>query len=344
MFDLQLFADETDEKEYGDILDGAEDFSDENSDIPADLEGIPENIAREVMQKSEVNKQSDFSTPNEENAPADNVSIPYARFKEVNDKKNESERLLAAYRERYGDLNSQPTQQPQNFSQPQQNTPQFQPPSIDENFTKQIDDAIIQTAMNISGLSKEDVEALDYLDDDDPKIARWNHAKKISETAIYQNIIQNQMLQQQEMQRAATLRDQTMINYSNYVAQQQAMENFNAVQKFAENDFFNAQSDIDKQIILESYSRINNNMATPADVMVVQNYFSRAKNAFENRQNSTPQKPKTKTAPNNFPRTNQVSGITGSGGGVTQAALADMLQNKSWNKIPPNYQKMLLGI
>ena len=61
MFDLQLFADETDEKEYGDILDGAEDFSDENSDIPADLEGIPENIAREVMQKSEVNKQSDFS-------------------------------------------------------------------------------------------------------------------------------------------------------------------------------------------------------------------------------------------------------------------------------------------
>ena len=251
---------------------------------------------------------------------------------------------MAAYRERYGDLNSQPTQQPQNFSQPQQNTPQFQPPSIDENFTKQIDDAIIQTAMNISGLSKEDVEALDYLDDDDPKIARWNHAKKISETAIYQNIIQNQMLQQQEMQRAATLRDQTMINYSNYVAQQQAMENFNAVQKFAENDFFNAQSDIDKQIILESYSRINNNMATPADVMVVQNYFSRAKNAFENRQNSTPQKPKTKTAPNNFPRTNQVSGITGSGGGVTQAALADMLQNKSWNKIPPNYQKMLLGI
>ena len=191
MFDLQKFADEI-EKEYGDVLDGAEENVEDNLDIPAELEGIPEDIAREVMQKSEETKFA------EEPASTDNVSIPYARFKEVNDKKNETEKLLAAYRERYGDLNSQPPQQPQqNFNPTQQPAPQFQPPTIDEYFTKQIDDAINQTAMKMSGLSKEDVEGLDYLDDNDPKIARWNHAKKLSEAAIYQNIIQNQMLQQQ---------------------------------------------------------------------------------------------------------------------------------------------------
>ena len=116
---------------------------------------------------------------------------------------------------------------------------------------------------------------------------------------------------------------------------------------FAENEFFNAQSDIDKQIIQETYARVSNNTASPADVMVVQNYFSMAKSAFENRQAPQVQrqqpKPKTKPAANNFPRTNQISGSTG-GGGISQAALAEMLQNKDWNKIPPNYQKILLGL
>lgn len=322
MFDIQKFAD--DEKIYGDVLDGADDSAEQPSDIPPDLEGIPENIAREILQKSESEKPPE--------TPAENVTIPYARFKEVSDQKNESEKLLAAYRERFGDLNSQPPPQPQ---------PKFQPPSIDENFSRQIDDAIKQTAMQVSGLSKEDVDGLDYLDDDDPKNIRWNHAKKISEAAIYNDIISRQMIQQQQFQREAMLRDQTIASYNQYVSQQQAAENFPAVQKFAENEFFNAQSDIDKQIILESYARINNRMASPADVMVVRDYFSRAKFAYENGQAPQPQKPKP--APNNFPRTNQVSGSAGSGG-VSQAALADMLRNKAWNKIPPNYQKMLLGI
>ena len=359
MLDLQKFADENSETEkiYGDVLDGAEEV-DDNSEIPADFEGIPENIAREVMQESAAENSGENSTEAEkpaekpvENPATDNVTIPYARFKEVNDKKNESEKLLAAYRERYGDLNSQAqTPPPQNSfqtqAQPIQTPPQFQPPSIDENFTKQIDEAIKQTAMQMSGLSKEDVDALDYLDDDDPKIARWNHSKKISEAAIYNDIVQRQMLQQQELQRAAMLRDQTISNYNNFVARQQAADNFSAVQQFAENEFFNAQSDIDKQIIQESYARVSNNTASPADVMVVQNYFSMAKSAFENRQapQIQPQpKPKTKPAANNFPRTNQVSGTTG-GGGISQAALAEMLQNKDWNKIPPNYQKILLGL
>ncbi len=139
------------------------------------------------------------------------------------------------------------------------------------------------------------------------------------------------------------LRRQTISNYNNYVAQQQAVDNFNAVQRYAETDFFNAQSDIDKQVILESYARIRNNTASPADVMVVQNYFSRAKLAFESGQPQNLQpKPKTKPAPNNFPRTSQINGT--SSGGVSQAALAEMLQNKSWNKIPPNYQKILLRL
>ena len=313
------------EKIYGDVLDSAEDIN-ETSNTPEDFEETPAEVPQENL-----------NTENKTETPPDNVTIPYQRFKEVTDQKNETEKLLAAYRERFGDLNSAQNQPP---------APQFQPPSIDENFAKQIDTAINQRAMQMSGFTKEDVEGLDYLDDDDPKISRWNHAKRISEAAVYNEIVNNQILQQQEMQRAAFLRNKTMTDYQNYVAQQQAADNFSAVQQFAENDFFNAQPEIDRQIIQESYARLTNNMASPADVMVVRDFFSRAKVAYENRQNKPPAqpKPKTKPAPNNFPRTNQINGMTGSGGGVSQAALAEMLRTKKWNQIPPNYQKVLLGI
>ena len=313
------------EKIYGDVLDSAEDIN-ETSNTPEDFEETPAEVPQENL-----------NIENKTETPPDNVTIPYQRFKEVTDQKNETEKLLAAYRERFGDLNSAQNQPP---------APQFQPPSIDENFAKQIDTAINQRAMQMSGFTKEDVEGLDYLDDDDPKISRWNHAKRISEAAVYNEIANNQILQQQEMQRAAFLRNKTMTDYQNYVAQQQAADNFSAVQQFAENDFFNAQPEIDRQIIQESYARLTNNMASPADVMVVRDFFSRAKVAYENRQNKPPAqpKPKTKPAPNNFPRTNQINGMTGSGGGVSQAALAEMLRTKKWNQIPPNYQKVLLGI
>lgn len=313
------------EKIYGDVLDSVEDIN-ETSNTPEDFEETPAEVPQENL-----------NTENKTETPPDNVTIPYQRFKEVTDQKNETEKLLAAYRERFGDLNSAQNQPP---------APQFQPPSIDENFAKQIDTAINQRAMQMSGFTKEDVEGLDYLDDDDPKISRWNHAKRISEAAVYNEIANNQILQQQEMQRAAFLRNKTMTDYQNYVAQQQAADNFSAVQQFAENDFFNAQPEIDRQIIQESYARLTNNMASPADVMVVRDFFSRAKFAYENRQNKPPAqpKPKTKPAPNNFPRTNQINGMTGSGGGVSQAALAEMLRTKKWNQIPPNYQKVLLGI
>lgn len=273
----------------------------------------------------------------------DNVTIPYSRFKEVTDKKNESERLLAAYRERYGDLNTQPQQTP---IQQQEIPAQVQPPTLDENFAKQIDDAIKQNALKISGLSKEEIEGLDYLEDDDPKISRWNHAKRLAEAAVYQDIINNQMAQQQQIQRMAMLRNQSIADYNNYVAQQQASENFGAVQRFAENDFFNALSDLDKQVVTESYARIRNGTALPADTMIVRNFFTSAKNAFEGRQsNIAPSMHalKSKPAPNNFPRTNQVNGMTGSGGGVSQSTLEEMFNNRPWTKFRPSIRKYCLG-
>ena len=344
LFDIQMFADE-ETKDYGDILDGNIGAAKEDlPPIPEELTGIPEDIARDVMKKaaefSNAPKPAEEKLLENKTDDAEETAVPYKRFKDIIDQKNELTQQIAAYRERFGDISSQaPTQNQSTKEIPIQNTPQFNAEVI-----KQIDDAITQRAMAISGLSKEDVDSIDYFEDNDPRIGIWNHAKKLSEASVYNDIITNHIAQQQALQRMQYLQNQSVNDYNNYVAQKQATENFDAVRQFATGEFFDAQSPIDKEVITDAFARVRQNQAFPADMMIVRDYFNRAENAFANR-GTMPSNQSHQSKPQaQFPRTNQLKGMAGNGGGVTQSQLADMLQNRKWSEIPPIYQKMLLGI
>ena len=189
----------------------------------------------------------------------ENVKVSYSRFKETLDQKNEFERELAAYRERYGSLNAQPqpSQTPPQESyqqappqpQQQQMPPQQAAPPI-QNITadmiQNFENAITYGAKQLSGFSDEQVDELNYLDDEDPRLKQWEFAKKIAENAVYGNYLAAQAAQQQEFQRRAYMQNQSTSAFNDYVARQQAADNFAAVQQFAANDFFNQQSDLDK--------------------------------------------------------------------------------------------------
>ena len=52
-----------------------------------------------------------------------------------------------------------------------------------------VERAVRERAMKICRFSEEDVDALDYLDDDDSKIKIWYYAKKIAETEVIQTVL-----------------------------------------------------------------------------------------------------------------------------------------------------------
>lgn len=56
-------------------------------------------------------------------------------------------------------------------------------------MVRAVEQAIRERAMKICRFSQEDVDALDYLDDDDPKIKIWYYAKKIAETEVIQTVL-----------------------------------------------------------------------------------------------------------------------------------------------------------
>ena len=201
MFDIQKFAEETTEEHSTQVESAQENLP----PIPEDFDGVSENVAREIMAKSaEQNStqvESEFDEVDDDGnytgeKDLSRVKIPYSRFKQTIDKKNELEnkakdfeKKLEIYRQRYGDLDSQSQNiSQQNFQQPPQDTQAqtpTQPRYFNEDDVKNIDEAIKATTMQMTGFSQEDVDGLDYLDDDDPKIAVWNRAKRMTELATY---------------------------------------------------------------------------------------------------------------------------------------------------------------
>lgn len=358
MFDIQKFAEENFEEENSEQ---------ENSAIPDELEGLSENVARQIMEKTaaqnpeppaEFDEVDDDGNYNGEK-DLSRVKIPYSRFKQTIDQKNELatkanefEKQLAAYKQRFGDLNSSPQnnfQPQQNFQQPTENfTPQSQPQPLQKFFSeddaKQIDEAIKKTAMQMTGFSQEDVDSIDYLDDDDPKIGIWNHATKLAENAVYNQIFAAQAAQAQEEQRRAAFMTQAVNDFQNYTQQQTQAAEYENLRNFASGEFFNAQSPVAQQVIREADWRLQNNLATPADYKTITDFFTMAKYAYDAKKSQMPTQNTAPTKPiPQFPRSGKVNGVPGSGGGVTSASLAEMVHTVPWNQIPQEYKDKILN-
>ena len=136
-------------------------------------------------------------------------------------------------------------------------------------------------------------------------------------------------------------------------------DDFAAVQQFAVNDFFQTKSPTEQQIIGNAYARIERNVASPAEVYSVVNYFKEAKEAYQKAQEqvkaqeqleATPAKPditKTKqkiAEANKQPRSQQIEGAASTDGKtLTVASLQHLLDTTPWEKIPEEYKQILLN-
>ena len=319
MFDIQKFAEETTEEHSTPVESAQENLP----PIPEDFDGVSENVAREIMAKSaEQNStqvESEFDEVDDDGnytgeKDLSRVKIPYSRFKQTIDKKNELEnkakdfeKKLEIYRQRFGDLDSQP----QNFQQQPQDTPAqtpAQPRYFNEEDVKNIDEAIKATTMQMTGFRRK-------------MLTDW--------------IISTQMAQ-------------SVNEFQNYTQQQTQAAEYEAVRNFATTEFFYAQSSVAQHVIKDADWRLQNNLATPADYKTITDFFTMAKYAYDAKNAAQlPQTPAPKTAQKKsvpqFPRTDKVNGVPGSGGGVTNAALAEMMHTQSWSNIAPEYRKKLMG-
>ena len=322
-------------------------------EIPAELAGISEDSAREAMAQAKA--QAAKEAPAEEAADdaaeeaAEDAAgltgqkIPYVRFKQEHDRKKELEAQLKDLSSEVERLRAQ-----QAPPQPQmQQAPQVQQPRITPEATKQLNAIVRQQALQLTGFSKEDVDALSYMDDDDPRREQWKTAVDVARTQVIDGVYKMQQQRAAQAQQFMALHNAAVADYNAFAQKEMSDPAYPQVMQYAINDYFEKGiSKAEQPAIAAAYQRIEHNVASPGDIALIKRYFLDAKASFSGKKSRQAQggrvMEKVQQA-ESFPRSEKVAGAADVGGSVSAATLDKMLSEKNWEDIPARYRQMLLS-
>lgn len=365
IFNLQLFVeDESTETESG--TDNGTEQQEQAQEIPAELAGVDEETAHEIMQqavpKTEAQEESHTEQTESSTTEADsdkktvdevldepNQAIPYKRFKEVNDKAKAAAQEAAQLKEQLAALQAQPRVQPIQQVPAEQQIPQR--PQINAEFASRVNQIAFQEALKMSGLTKEETDVLEYADDNDPKAQMWKGALELAKTRTWNAVDTEFKNRQQQAQQTMQVHQTILKDYSSFEQEQMQAADFEKVKEHAVNDMFLKLPPLEQQTIAAAWQRVEKRVCSPQDVLVVKEYFSKAAADYrksEAAQKDVPQdvlKQKTEKLKQmeKHPKVEQISGSVGSGPALTVDGLERMLQEKDWDDIPADIQKMLLN-
>lgn len=335
--------------ETTETVDTASESQEDASTIPPELEGIDDDeIVKEVMAEAKGVSVEELEPKEEPADPAAPSAIPYVRFKEKVDEGKakdaeiaELKKQIEAFKKQQTPQYQAPTPQAPPVPQPQQSVQA--PFQLNKENIDLINKAINEQAQAMAQLSKEDMDSLEYMEDDDPRKQRWEYAKEMAKGQIFDRIRQAQAMRFAQAQRFLQAQQQSIADFNAYAQQASQEPDFEQIKSYAINEFFGAlPTQRDKEIITQAYARVERNSASPEDMYLIKNYFAQAKAAYR-AQHPVKAKEQKKTEQVTFPRSGQVNGAGDAGGGVTVASLEKMLNEMPFDEIDPKYQKMLLG-
>lgn len=378
VFDLQQFAEEVQEPNVQDTGTQEDVSTEVNTEIPAELEGVSPEVAKSIMDEAGIGKEDtaepednnaaegDAGNTDGQNADADHhsdtkdvddvldnpqTSVPYTRFKEVNDKFKSVKAELEELKKNANKADAVSSRSTTPEVQQQVQKPVIQSFNITPEIAQKIETAAQLEAMKMTGMTKDDIEALTYADDDDPKRTSWQTALSLARSTISNSIVT--AAQEQQRRELAFLQEHQKLvdNFNAFSNQEMQEEDFGKVQEFAVGEYFKGKSPMEQQILTEAYDRVQRNVASPAEYLSVMNYFKEAKGAYfaknpkaapaVNKKDSIKQKI---AQAEKQPRSSQIDGATSTDGkSVTVESLQQMLETTSWEKIPDEYKAMLLG-
>lgn len=334
-FDLQRFADEDAAQDSAQEI-SSETQSAEEKPIPEELNGLPEDIARETLAEWEKSQPAPDEKPPEETSPPNEEIISREKYQAALDEAAQLKAQLAQYQQQQAQTPQQPSKpQPQQIQQPQLR--------ITPEISAKINQAIDAEAMALTGFSKEQVAELSYADDDDPRLPQWNLAKNIAQNRVYNAIQQTQLAQQYQAQQFYNNHVAAINTYNEFAKKEFAEPDFKEIQQFATNDFFNQLSPDEQKILANSYVRLERQTASPAEMLVVKTYYERAKAAYRTR-GAKKSAPKNTPSAAQLPRSDQLKGTSATGDGQLSVSDFQKLLEGDFTELDPKTQKQMLAL
>lgn len=368
MFDLQLFAEEVKEEAQ--------------PDIPAELEGVSESVAREVMAELPKEESSDDdhaeeaegSTTQEEATQEDTQAqqeapqevqeseeaqdghadtdgdkkagkVPYERFKDVNDKYRSAEQEAQTLRRQLEELQRQQQQQTSGQAPQQQAQAQQQQQEIPMDLLNQAYDVAKKQVLAQLNLSEEDYSDLEYQDDGEK--AKVDRAIRFSFDSICQQARERAKDLAAQKQQEQLIMQKAYSDYESMAAEEQKRSDFNDIWQYATTTHFTSMPVYAQAVIQNAFNCVNSGVGTLEQVQLVKDYYNTAKQAYLSGSGSG-QAPQQQQATNNkvkqMTTAPRVDKVRGtpSTGGMTIQEIERMV-NGDWGKVPDDLKKQILA-
>lgn len=220
---------------------------------------------------------------------------------------------------------SAPSQEiPQQQTMPEQAP--IEPFKITEEMAKTMEEAILVGAKSISGFSDDDIDELDYLEEDDPKRLQWETAKKLASDKVH-NYVQGMHEQRQQQANMFFQEHNAAVkDFQDYTAAAMKEPDYQRAQAYATGEYFNKQSPQVQLTIARSYDRVLRGMASPQDYLVVKNYYENAKREIGG------------SVRTKFPRSSRLNGVTsGANRSYSEREIESMIDAGEWDQVPQEF-------
>ena len=326
-FDLQLFDEEVAESSGESTAENSS--TESTSELPEGFEGLEE-FKDEILQElsgeeksEETEEQSEYKSKDEEIA---------ALKKQIEESKWQS-------------VQSQQQQPVQQTPQQLPRQPQMQAPppmQVTPEFMAAYKKATNALAMQMAGMSEKDLKELEFADEDDPNLQRWQLAQKMAANKVQADIQQARQNQAMQAQRYMNIRNAAVQSYNEYSAREMKETDFEQVKNFAVGELFKVLPMQAQLTLSDSYNKIVSNQATPAEIMLVQNYFAQAKAIYRSQKGRQKNNQSARNAADKLPKIDNLNGASGSvSNGYSVKDLEKIIdETTDFDKLDPKIRKL----
>lgn len=314
MLDLQLFAEEatvTDTQKNNDETSSVnnedvtepkqpeEEHTSENKVETEDPFEISDEIKRLVAQENNIALEEEKSAE-ETKKPAETTENKPTKAEE------KEETAPPDYKKLYEELlakrqTQQQAQQTVRKTEPQadinqivgnnlaNNTPAQMPNSsllanikITPELSKAIEDMAFNRAVQMTGMTQDALDALEYAEDDDANKKQFETAKAIAKSAVMNDLNNRFMQMQQQAQAQAQQQQENIKDMQAFSQEIMQVDNYQDICNYATGEFIKTLPPAHQQAIRDAYIRADRGTNSVQDNMILRSFWKAGLNAYNN--------------------------------------------------------------
>lgn len=204
---------------------------------------------------------------------------------------------------------------------------------------------IKQRALQMAGLKEDELDGLEYAEDGERKQQMYNNAVALARNQVMIDLNNRYMQMQEERQRQAYERQQSISAVNSLVEKINATPNHEAVANYATSEYLASLPPMAQQCIKQAYARADKGQSTYADNMILENFWNNGVAAYNAAHNTgtAGRINRNMNIKNKMPRAGQVQNAGAGDPAVwTIDRLQTALDRGEYDKIPASIRKSIM--